>query len=66
MATGRFDDLTDVYEAMIDWPKRLANEEPFFRRLFDQAGARRGADGAGGPGRPPARFEAGGRAVDPP
>ena len=29
-----FDDLTDVYEAMINWPKRLAHEEPFFHGLF--------------------------------
>ena len=39
--TGMFDDFADAYEAMIDWPKRLAHEEPFYRRLFDrlEAGA---------------------------
>ncbi len=31
-----FEDLTDVYEAMIDWPKRLAHEGPFYRQLFQQ------------------------------
>ena len=35
-----FDDLTNVYEAMIDWPKRLANEEPFYRRLIERTGAK--------------------------
>ena len=34
-----FDDLTDVYEAMIDWPQRLANEGPFYRRCFERVGA---------------------------
>jgi SAM-dependent methyltransferase len=33
-----FDDLADVYEAMIDWPKRLAHETPFYRRLFQRLG----------------------------
>ncbi len=64
MATGRFDDLTDVYEAMIDWPKRLANEEPFFHRLFDQTGARRVADVACGTGRHAAMFHGWGLQVD--
>ena len=64
MATGRFDDLTDVYEAMIDWPKRLANEEPFFHRLFDQAGARHVADVACGTGRHAAMFHGWGLQVD--
>ena len=35
-----FRDLTDVYEAMVDWPKRLAREEPFYRRVFEGAGIR--------------------------
>lgn len=58
MATPRFDDLTEVYEAMIDWPKRLANEEPFFRKLFAQTGVRRMADVACGTGRHAAMFHA--------
>ena len=32
-----FDDITDIYEAMIDWDKRLGNEEPFYRSLFERA-----------------------------
>ena len=35
-----FRDLTDVYEAMIDWPKRLAHEEPFYRRVLEGVGIR--------------------------
>jgi SAM-dependent methyltransferase len=29
-----FDDLSDVYEALVDWPKRLVREAPFYRGLF--------------------------------
>lgn len=43
-------DLADVYEAMIDWPKRLAREGPFLRRLVDRVGARRALDCACGTG----------------
>ena len=39
-----FDELPAVYEAMIDWPKRLAHEESFYRHLFERIGARRIAD----------------------
>jgi SAM-dependent methyltransferase len=46
-----FDDLTDVYEAMIDWPKRLANEGPFYRRLVQRARAKTAIDVACGTGR---------------
>ncbi len=56
MPHSRFDDLTDVYEAMIDWPRRLANDEPLFRRLFDEVGARRVADVACGTGHHAAMF----------
>jgi SAM-dependent methyltransferase len=51
MSNSSFDDLTDLYEAMIDWPKRLANEAPFFRRLFEQSKVARVADVACGTGR---------------
>ena len=57
MSTTRsFDDLTDIYEAMIDWPKRLANEGPFYRRLFAAIGARSVLDAACGTGRHAAMF----------
>lgn len=56
MNAAAFDDLTDVYEAMIDWPKRLANEGPFYRRLFDRIGAKSVVDVACGTGRHAAMF----------
>ena len=51
MSNSSFDDLTDLYETMIDWPKRLANEAPFFRRPFEQTKVARVADVACGTGR---------------
>jgi len=51
-----FDHLTDIYDAMIDWPKRLAAEEPFYRQWFQQAGVRRVLDAACGTGRHAAMF----------
>ena len=63
MSITPFDDLTDVYEAMIDWPKRLANEGPFFRHLFERVGVRRVADVACGTGRHAAMFHSWGLEV---
>ena len=51
-----FDDLTDVYEAMINWPKRLGHEGPFYRRLFQQHGVRSVLDAACGTGHHAAMF----------
>jgi SAM-dependent methyltransferase len=51
-----FDDLTQVYEAMVDWPKRLANETPFYRQLFARLGARSAVDVACGTGHHAAMF----------
>jgi SAM-dependent methyltransferase len=56
MTAAAFDDLTDVYEAMIDWPKRLAHEEPFYRRLFERLGVGSVVDVACGTGRHAALF----------
>lgn len=56
MSNKQFDDLTDIYEAMIDWPKRLANEEPFFRRLFETFKVKKLVDVACGTGRHAAMF----------
>lgn len=56
MSEPQFNDLTDVYEALIDWPKRLANEEPFYRRLFSRVGVRRVLDVACGTGHHVAMF----------
>lgn len=56
MSAAQFDDLTDVYEAMIDWPKRLANETPFYRRCCEQVGVRAVLDVACGTGHHAAMF----------
>ena len=64
MSGDVFNDVTDVYEAMIDWPKRLANEGRFFRRLFDNVGVRRVVDVACGTGRHGAMFHSWGLEVE--
>jgi SAM-dependent methyltransferase len=64
MAAELFNDLTDIYEAMIAWPKRLANEGPFYRRWFDRAGVRSVVDVACGTGRHAAMFHSWGLRVE--
>jgi SAM-dependent methyltransferase len=64
MAGERFDELTDIYEAMIDWPKRLAGEEPFYRRVLADAQAQSVLDVACGTGRHAAMFHAWGLRVE--
>jgi len=59
-----FDDIADVYEAMIDWEKRLRNEEPFYRSLFARIGVRRVLDVACGTGRHAAMFHSWGLQVE--
>jgi SAM-dependent methyltransferase len=59
-----FDDIADAYEAMIDWPKRLAHEEPFYRRLFDRLGVRNVLDVACGTGHHAAMFHSWGLRVE--
>lgn len=46
-----YDELADAYELMINWGARLEREAPFFRRLFDERGARSVLDCACGSGR---------------
>ena len=46
-----FEEMAEAYEAMIDWPKRLANEEGFYRRVFEGVGAKSVVDVACGTGR---------------
>jgi len=64
MSARLFDDLTDVYEAIIDWPKRLANEGPFYRRWFQRIGAKSVLDAACGTGRHAAMFHSWGLRVE--
>jgi len=59
-----FQDLADLYDALIDWPKRLANEEPFYRELFGRVGVRRVLDAACGTGRHAALFHSWGSHVE--
>jgi SAM-dependent methyltransferase len=59
-----FQHLTDIYEATIDWPKRLAGEEPFYRRWFAEAEVQRVVDVACGTGRHAAMFHAWGLRVE--
>lgn len=56
MASSPFEDLSDCYEALINWPKRLAHEAPFYRRLFTAVGATRVLDTACGTGHHAALF----------
>jgi len=64
MSRDVFNDVTDVYEAIIDWPKRLTNEGSFFRRLFDRVGTRSVVDVACGTGRHAAMFHSWGLRVE--
>ncbi len=57
-------ELSDVFEDMVDWPKRLAGEEGFYRRLFESVGARRILDAACGTGQHAALFHSWGLHVE--
>ncbi|MCL2646080.1 MAG: methyltransferase domain-containing protein [Phycisphaerales bacterium] len=62
-----FDQFAEAYEAMIDWPKRLANETPFYQRLFAQVGgggSKRVLDVACGTGHHAAMFHEWGMTVE--
>lgn len=56
MNEAKFDAVADAYEAMIDWPRRLANEQGLFRRVFEQCNARSVLDAACGTGHHAAMF----------
>lgn len=64
MSEDTFSDLTDIYESMIDWQKRLASEGRFYRSLFDRVGVHRVADVACGTGRHAAMFHSWGLRVE--
>lgn len=64
MSTKPFDTLPEAYEAMIDWPKRLANEEPLYRWLFARIKAKRILDTACGTGHHAAMFASWGMQVE--
>ena len=58
------DIVTQVYDAMIDWPKRLAHEGPFYRRLFERVGVHSVVDVACGTGQHAAMFQSWGLRVE--
>jgi SAM-dependent methyltransferase len=64
MSGGAFNDLTDVFESIIDWSKRLANEGSFYRRLFERVGVKRVVDVACGTGHHAAMFHSWGLQVE--
>jgi len=57
-------ELSDVFEDLVDWPRRLAGEEPFFRALFERTKARRVLDSACGTGHHAALFHSWGVSVE--
>jgi SAM-dependent methyltransferase len=57
-------ELSDVFEDLVDWPKRLAGEEPFFRRFFESVGAGSVLDVACGTGQHAALFHSWGMRVE--
>jgi SAM-dependent methyltransferase len=50
MSNDQFSKFADAFEAINDWPKRLANEAPFYRWLFERASAKSVIDVACGTG----------------
>jgi len=59
-----FEQKTKRYEALVDWPRRLAFEEPFYRRLFEQVGVQSVLDAACGTGQHAAMFHSWGLRVE--
>jgi SAM-dependent methyltransferase len=59
-----FEENASRYDALIDWDRRLANEEPFYRRLFAEIGVRSVLDVACGTGRHAAMFHSWGLTVE--
>jgi SAM-dependent methyltransferase len=59
-----FDDLADRYDVLVDWPRRLAREAPFFKNLFARHGVQTVADVACGTGHHAAMFHSWERSVE--
>ncbi len=64
MTLSPFDDLTEVYESLVDWPKRLRREAPFYRRIFADHDVHRVVDAACGTGHHAAMFHEWGLRVE--
>ncbi|MCH5378183.1 MAG: class I SAM-dependent methyltransferase [Planctomycetes bacterium] len=63
-ANQPFGDRVEVYESLIDWPRRLDHEQAFYRRLFEPIPVRRLVDVACGTGHHAAMFHSWGLAVE--
>lgn len=63
-AAEEFDARPELYDALIDWERRLANETPFYRRLFDAYQVGAVLDAACGTGRHAAMFHSWGLEVE--
>lgn len=61
--TAQFDDLAALYDRLVDWPRRLSREAPFFRRWFELRAVRRVVDLACGTGHHAAMFHSWGLEV---
>ncbi len=64
MAREIFDEQLWRYEALVNWEKRLANEAPFYRDLFAEAGVRSVLDTACGTGHHAEMFHSWGLRVE--
>ncbi len=64
MSPELFAERVEVYEALVDWDRRLAREAPFFRQLFEEASVRRVVDTACGTGHHAAMFHSWGLEVE--
>ncbi|MGQ9651847.1 MAG: class I SAM-dependent DNA methyltransferase [Phycisphaerae bacterium] len=64
MSADIFDEHLWRYEAMVDWPKRLANEAAFYRKLFADVQAKRVLDTACGTGHHAEMFHSWGLSVE--
>ena len=57
-------ELSDVFEDLVDWEKRLSGEGPHFRKFFERIGARSLLDAACGTGHHAALFHSWGMRVE--
>lgn len=63
-AQQSFDDLANRYDLLVDWPRRLAREAPFFTELFGRHEVKTVADVACGTGHHAAMFHSWGLSVE--
>jgi len=63
-STDTFNQHAGIYELLIDWPRRLSVEEPFYRQVFQSVGVKRVLDVACGTGHHAAMFHSWGLQVE--